>query len=659
MKAMKLGSLFRGIFRGTRNSALLVLVLCILAIPGWGTPRLPSLLSDHLVLQRDQPVHLWGWADPEERIVVRLAGARATTTAGTNGSWSVALPAMAAGGPYSLTVAGKTTVVVNDVLIGEVWVASGQSNMTYPVSRSAGGADEVQHATCPQIRFFKVPKRISLRPEQETYQSEWQVCSPEAAAKFSAVAYYFARELNRDLKVPIGILESAWEGTPIEDWLPSAAYENAPALQPIIQRWNSNTESVKRYSETANEFKLEFADFVLIGTAPSSEPLKPYPLVWSYEWSQAPKTRFELLPIQGSEIASVSGALDHTALSLARAFWNPDGTALDLNSYSGIRFKVRGNGRFRLRFAQPTITDWDDYSSTSFTASKDWQTVVVSFKSLQQEGWGVTKPFTPAESVGFAIESTTAAGYPERPPSGIYNGMIAPLLRYGVRGAIWYQGESNALRASVYRLELPALISSWRKAWNEGEFPFLVVQLPNHGAVPTSPSESAWAELREAQLRTSLSVPNTGLAVTIDVGLSEDVHPPRKREVGGRLARYALATTYAHAGAPSGPIYLNSTREATVIRTSFAHADGLRARGGDVLKGFAIAGRDRKFVWADARIEGSSVVVWSNDVPEPVAVRYGWGDSPVCNLENESGIPASPFRTDDWPGVTDTDKSVN
>jgi sialate O-acetylesterase len=324
-----------------------------------------------------------------------------------------------------------------------------------------------------------------------------------------------------------------------------------------------------------------------------------------------------------------------------------------LSSYKGIRFWMRGDASFRVRTLQPTISDWDDYGTPLFQASPDWKPVVVLFRDLRQEGWGVTKDFTPQVLTGFAVEAFPASGYPPRPPTGLYEGMITPLEPYAFRGVIWYQGESNALQAYQYRKLLPALIQSWRTSWRQGDFPFIIVQLPNHGAIPDEPSESAWAEMREAQLLTTKQVPNTGIAVTIDVGEPNDVHPHRKAEVGARLARWALGTTYNQPIIYSGPLYQSMTVEGHKIRIRFTDTgSGLEARDSGQLVGFAIAGADKQFQWAEATIDGSSVIVSSPDVPAPVAVRYAWGDSPRCNLFSKEGLPASPFRTDDWPGIT-------
>jgi sialate O-acetylesterase len=645
---------------------LTLAALCWLPSSSWADPVLPHLLSDHMVLQQGREIHIWGKADPGEMITVTLAEKTSSAQPDASGSWSVRLPAMPAGGPFTVLVRGKKTILLKDVMIGEVWVASGQSNMTFALSDSVGAAEEIPKADYPQIRLFTVPRKIAVEPQSDTLTAAWQICSPVTAKEFSAVAYYFARDLHRNLNVPIGIVESAWPGTMIEEWIDSKTLQGTQERKLDADREDSSFGAGKTSAIGRMPFNLQFDDFELI-----RDPSSPSAAfsnfddrtsrnsmggAWSYDWQNGPDTFFDLVaPGHGGAgfAARVAGNMDGSDESRLTARFKPDNSAADLSSYTGIRFWVRGDGSFRVRTVQPTISDWDDYGTSLFQATPDWKPVVVLFRELRQEGWGITKDFAPQALTGFVVESFPASGYPPRPPSGLYEGMITPLKAYSLRGAIWYQGESNALDAYRYRKLLPALIQSWRASWNERDFPFLVVQLPNHGAIPDEPTESAWAELREAQLLTSQQVPNTGIAVTIDVGDPKDVHPHRKAEVGQRLALLALGTTYKKPIVYSGPLYQSMTVEGNKIRIRFANSGSrMEAHGSGQLAGFAIAGADRKFHWAEATIDGVSVVVSSPDVPAPVAVRYAWGDSPRCNLFNEDGLPASPFRTDDWPGIT-------
>jgi sialate O-acetylesterase len=633
----------------------------------WADPVLPSFISDHVVLQRGREIHIWGKADGGENITVSLAGHAVTATTDIRNHWSVQLPTLSAGGPFTLIVQGKKTIVIKDVMIGEVWIASGQSNMTFALDSAEGAAAEVPKADYPQIRLFTVPRKIALSPQEDTLPAHWQICTPDTAKSFSAVAYFFAREIHRKLNVPVGVIESAWPGTTIEDWVAPEALQADADLAPVLEEWKLATPDEKKFAENSLPLDLEFDDFELIpATAGStSKVLANFDDgtsrmstggSFSYGWGDSPDALFELVsPGRGAGgfAARVAGRLDGTQDSTLTARYKLDGAAVDLSSYAAIRFWVRGSGSFRFRSKQPTITDWDDYASPVLNASSDWQPVTVLFRDLRQEGWGVTLPFTQNALSGFTLESLTTLGYAPIPVSGLYQGMITPLLPSAFRGVLWYQGESNALKAHQYRKLLPALINGWRKASHQDDLEFLIVQLPNHGATPGEPGESAWAELREAQLLMLQHVPRTGLAVTIDVGDPKDVHPHRKLEVGQRLALWAQGTIYKEPIEYSGPLYGSMRIEGSEIRVRFTHVgSGLEVHSGGELRGFAVAGADRKFHWAEARMDGDTVVISSRDVPSPVAVRYAWGDSPLCNLFNKDGLPASPFRTDDWPGIT-------
>ncbi|HTS34781.1 MAG TPA: sialate O-acetylesterase [Candidatus Solibacter sp.] len=643
------------------------ILLAALSASTFADPTLPTFISDHMVVQQGLPIHIWGNADPREKISVLLVGNSAETTSDSAGRWSIHLPAMTAGGPFTLTVRGKKEIVIRDVMIGEVWVASGQSNMAFSLEGSQGAAQEIPNASQPQIRLFNVPKRIAVSPQANTLPAQWELCTPESAKSFSAVAYYFAKEIQRKLNMPVGIIESVWPGTAIEEWISPAALKADKDFASLFDEWNRATSAEKMYAEKPAEFDLQFDDFEFIPTSATgvSKVLANFDDgssrlstggSFNYSWGDTAGSLFELASAgRGAHgfAAKVSGQLDGTQDAILAANYKLNGSPIDLTDYSGIRFWVRGTGSFRFRSKQPTITDYDDYGSPMIKATSEWQPVTILFRDLRQDGWGVVEPFTQNALTGFSIENLTPLGYAPMPISALYEGMIAPLLPYAFRGALWYQGESNALRAHQYSKLLPTLIQNWRDDTHQPDMEFLTVQLPNHGAIPEQPGDSAWAELREAQLMTLKSVPHTGLAVTIDVGDPKDLHPHRKREVGERLALWALGTTYKEPIEYSGPIYESMRVVGNEVRLRFSHVGaGLEAHGDPVLRGFAIAGADRKFRWADARIDGDSVVVSSPDVPQPVAVRYAWGDSPICNLFNKDGVPASPFRTDDWPGIT-------
>jgi sialate O-acetylesterase len=629
-------------------------------------PRLPHLFTDHMVLQQDMKISVWGWADPEERITVNLGPHTSETVATPAGRWDVSLPAMHAGGPFTLIVRGKKIVEVKDVLLGEVWIASGQSNMSYALSGAKGAAEEISAANYPQMRFFTVPKRIALAPQENTLTAAWEICTPDTAKIFSAVAYFFGRDLHKALNVPIGLILSAWPGTAGEEWTDPDSLRREPVLRPIVERWEAMPEEVKNLAAGPAEISLEFDDFELLPAAGSTGTPTLFCNfddgasrtetggIWTYNWPDAAGSTFDLVaPGRGGAgyAARVAGKLDGTSSSNLQATFKSDGSPTDLGSSIGMRFWVRGKGAFQFQMLQPTISDWDNYSAEMIRATPEWQEVTIWFKDLKQAGWGVSEPFTTNALTGFVLNIMAPLGDPERPPSGLYHGMIAPLDKYRIRGAIWYQGEGNTWRAEQYRTLLPSLIQGWRKGFGEPDFPFLIVELPNLGESPPL-GDSIWAELRDAQLWTLKTVPNTGLAVTIDVGDSKNLHPPRKAEVGDRLALWALGTTYGRQIVYSGPIYESMKIAGNELHIHFRHVgNGLEARGG-ALEGFSIAGADRRFHGADARIDGDEVVVSSKEVSSPVAVRYAWAGSPESNLYNKNGLPASPFRTDDWPGAT-------
>lgn len=481
--------------------------------------RLPALISDNMVLQQQMPVRIWGMAQPGERVSVAVAGYSAAPKANADGRWEAFLPPMPAGGPYDLTITAGRTVTLRNVLIGEVWVASGQSNMAWTVDRSAQADKEIPLANDPQIRFFQTPTTVAEQPAEDVPNAAWKICTPENAAKFSAVAYFFARELRRARGVPIGILQSAVGGTPAQAWTSRPALEANPRLHYYLEQWQ------QRVAE--------------------------YP---------AAKAKYDQALAQWKRLA----------------------------------------------------------------------------EQARREGKEAPRP--PQMPLGGPGHTHT--------PSGLYNGMIAPLTPYAIRGAIWYQGESNAGSTDneLYRYLFAEMILDWRRAWAQGPFPFLFVQLASF----EPPEGRQWPILRDSQTRT-LELANTAMAVAIDIGESNDIHPKNKQDVGRRLALAARAVAYGENIVYSGPHFRQLTKEDGALRVWFSHTgSGLAARGGPPITGFRIAGEDGRFFKAEARIEGDSVVVASPMVTEPVAVRYAWENDPVANLINREGLPAVPFRTDSW-----------
>ena len=490
----------------------LALVLALFTLPGYGEVKLPRFLSSHMVLQRARPIHIWGWSDPGEKVTVTLHGTSRETAADSLGKWSVYLPPEPAGGPYELTVAGTNELVLEDVLIGDVWFASGQSNMEMPVQGWPGAplnnsAAEIAQADHPQIRLLQIPKKSSDFPLRDA-EASWRVCTPETVANFSAAAYFFGRDIQEREKVPVGLIDATWGGTVAEAWLSLEAIASDAGLMPLFA------------------------------------------------------TRADMMKDQAD-----------VPLMLAQA--------------------RRENEAARAAGRTPPPHPWHPDPAS----------------------WA---------------------------PAGLFNGMVAPLTPLPIKGVIWYQGESNSRLAfaPLYVRLFPALISDWRAQWRQGDFPFIFVQI---SSFTSGPGES-WATIREAQRRT-LSLEETAMVVTIDIGNPDNVHPADKQTVGARLALAARALAYGEEVEYSGPAFRQAVPEGNVVRVWFDHtADGLVAKGG-ALRGFEIAGQDGKFVSASARIDGLTVAVSSPQVTTPRYVRYGWANAPVVNLFNSVGLPASPFTS--------------
>ena len=477
--------------------------------------KLHGLFSDNMVLQRDAAVPVWGWADDGEKVTVEFRNQKVSTTA-KGGKWMVKLKKLKAGGPDDLRVAGKNALTLKNVLVGEVWIASGQSNMEWPMRASYEPETEIAKTANPLLRLYTVPKLKADEP-RDNVPNSWQECGPSTTSNFSAVAYYFGRDLAKALNVPVGIIHTSWGGSPAEVWMSHKVLSSNPAYKADI---------LDAYAAQAEKAREAIANFEKEQAAAKAE---------------------------------------------------------------GKAFNKR----------RPNL------------------------------------PWKPTE---------------------LYNGMIAPLIPYSIAGAIWYQGESNAGRAHQYRSLFADMIRNWRNDWGQGDFSFLLVQLAPFMAIKDQPADSTWAELREAQALATTKLPKVGMAVITDVGDEKDIHPKKKEPAGARLALAARKIAYGEDIVYSGPIYKSmKIKEGKAILSFRNTGSGLEARDGE-LKGFAIAGADQKFVWAKAEIQGDTIVVSSAEVSEPVAVRYGWADYPVVNLWNKEGLPASPFRTDDFTMTTLTKK---
>lgn len=496
------------------------------------------LFTDGAVLQRGQAVPVWGTARDGEKVSVAIGDQTLTTTA-ANGTWRVELQPLTAGGPFTLTVAGDNTVTVSNVMVGEVWICSGQSNMEWPFNKAANAADERPKAVYPKIRMFTVEKTISIKPLAEA-RGSWVECSPDSVGGFSAVGYFFARDLYQKLGIPVGMIHTSWGGTPAQAWTSIEGLGKDPELKGYAEAARSALENhpaaVAAYPAKREEFKAAKSAWEETVGKPHQEALN----VWN-EATAAAKAAGQPLP------------------------------------------------------PKPTPSS--------------------------------PQPVAPKGPEGNQNSETT-----------LFNGMVNPLIPYAIKGAIWYQGESNAGQSRLYRNLFPAMIADWRTRWNQGNFPFLFVQIaPFNGQPP---------EIREAQFLTLAKSGNTAMTVTTDVGNAKDIHPTRKEPVGQRLALAARALAYGEKLEYSGPLYQSMAADGGRISLSFTHTGGgLVAKDGE-LKGFTIAGADGNFVPAKAEIAGSNIIVSAEGVAAPKAVRYGWANVPEVNLYNQEGLPASPFRTD-------------
>lgn len=658
-----------------KSSCFLFSLLAAVSLIGSSTPsraavRLPKLVSDNMVLQRNAPLPIWGWADAGEKVTVQFRGQTYAAQPGGAGKWQVTLPPLPAGGPYTMTITGKNTLTVKNILLGDVWLGSGQSNMEFQNAWLKYTDAQLGAADFPQIRLFTVEKDLSAVPLADVKKAAWQVCTKENAYNFSAVGFFFARELHQKEQVPIGVILTAWGGTLIETWLSPESANKFPELKAQIAGMEFADFLEKNQRENQNKIKeWEKQSYAVDAGYKNNSPVWHHPagdltgwrtltvpamweqtalpdfdgIVWLRKEFTLPanfKTQTATLalgPIDDLDQTWVNGTLVGSTRQYDTPRQYPVAAGVLKPGKNTVVVRVTDTGGGGGIYGKPEELFLTDNQNTKLIdLSGDWHyRVGADFKQAKL-------PAPPSVDVG-----------PNSRPTLLYNAMIKPLIPYALKGMIWYQGESNAGRAYRYRDLFPEMITDWRQKWGQGNFPFLFVQLANFMQTDAEPVESEWAELREAQART-LAVPNTGMAVIIDIGEADDIHPKNKLDVGKRLALAAQKLAYNKKVTHSGPVYRNMKVEGNKIRLTFDHAEsGLLTRNNAPLKGFAIAGADRKFVWADAHLEGNTVVVSSDQVKTPVAVRYAWANNPdQANLYNQANLPAAPFRTDDWPGLT-------
>jgi sialate O-acetylesterase len=611
-----------------------------------------------MVLQRDMKINIWGWASVNERVSVKFDGKTYRSGGGRDGKWMLQIPAMKAGGPYTMEISGKNKIVLHDILIGDVWLCSGQSNMVHQMKlHSVRYPDDIAGAQYPEIRQFRVPNITDLQgPQDDLPAGSWKSANPEDVLEFSAVAYFFARDLYEKYHIPIGIVNASVGGAPIEAWTSEEGFRDFPSILKTVEK-NKDTAYINGFSRRrpANiPDRPGPMDKGLAGPTPWYSPAymaKGWrPIGIPGYWADQGLKNLNGVVWYRREIEVPASMIGRPAKVFLGRIVNAD--ALYING------EVVGNTTYEYpqrRYAIPAgllkpgknlfvVRVTNTSGKGGFVPDKPY-CLIAGSDTVDLKGYWEYKVggvFVPrrAPGGGFGFSAQNA-------PAALYNGMIAPLIHYAIKGFVWYQGEANSNNAAEYARLQPAMIIDWRTKWKEGDIPFLYVQLPGFGDYNYLPAESGWAELREAQLQ-SLSVANTGMAVAIDLGEWNDLHPDRKKPVGDRLALAARKIAYGDDAVYSGPIYQSAKFSDGRVTISFAHTvGGLVTMDGEEPQEFAIAGADKKFVWANAKIEGDKVVIWSDEIKDPKYVRYAWADDPVNpNLYNKEGLPASPFEAE-------------
>lgn len=615
--------------------------------------KLPQIVRDSMILQRDTKINIWGWAAAGEKVTVSFNGTSVKTKTDTDSKWKIVLPPMKAGGPYTMTVSGKNKIALKDILIGDVWFCSGQSNMVHQLNiHDVSYEKDIADANYPQIRQFWVPNVADLQqPRQDIEPGNWQAAVGEDVRPFSVVAYFFAKKIFEKYHIPIGIINCSVGGPPVESWISEEGLKDFPAILNTIQK-NKDTSYVNSLLRNSNWSQVQPTDKGLTD-----------PLPW-YDVRYIPK---------GWKRIAVPG------------YWEDQGIK-DLNGVVWYRKEINVPASMvgkPARFFLGRMVDADvvylngkqvgnttyqypqrRYRITPGILKEGKNIIVIKITNTASRGGFVPdKPYClfagndTIDLTGYWQYKVGAVFPPIKftgesfnflyQPVGLYNAMVAPLVNYTIKGFLWYQGEGNISSPAEYAKLQPAQINDWRSKWNQGDLPFLFVQLPNFGDANYLPSESSWAVLRESQLK-SLSVPNTGMAVAIDLGEWNDIHPDDKKDIGERLSLIALNKVYGESNVYSGPIFQSATVDGNKIMLSFTNTGGgLISKDGEELREFAIAGADKKFVWAKAIIDGDKIIVSNEAVVNPLYVRYAWADNPDVNFYNKQGLPASPFRTDE------------
>lgn len=611
-----------------------------------GRPFLHGLFTDHMVLQREASCPVWGWTRPGASVTVTMAGMSASAIAGADGAWMARIGPFPPGGPHVLNVSGPQQASLQDVLVGDVWICSGQSNMEFGIKGVTGWWNEIGGDGAPEaVRLATVIKGAAFDPSA-TLPLQWRSSRSSVGDEainhggFSAIGFLFARQLQRETGIPIGIIQSAWGATSIQAWSsPAALQRQCHLADPDVRKFIARTrDEAWRRIDPAYAATREWPTAPVDDWAPIDLPAawpqadgRPFTgAAWFRTEVEVPaawrdgELELALGTIQGADDAWCNGVFigagesDGQGRQWPRNYRIPAGTCRDGRAVITVR--VLGE-RFLGKAGELGLR-------------------APGAAALPLTGWRCRTSTPMARMTGRPPD-------PRNTPAGCYQAMIAPLAPFAIKGALWYQGEGNVGDAGTYRRRLTDMVADWRALFGAGDVPFLIVQLAGFGARPAQPAESGWSLVREAQAQVAATVPGCGLAVAIDRGEIYDIHPKDKQDVAKRLALVALARTYGKPVACEGPTFTTMTVEGANVRLRFANATGLKSLGGGPT-GFAISGPDRTFTWAQARIEGETVVVSAAGVAEPVAVRYAWGDHPLCNLYNRDDLPMAPFRSDTW-----------
>lgn len=645
----------------TKNLTFLICFFSVAISVLHAEVKLPRIFSDNMVLQRDKVIKVWGWADKNETVEVSFLNQQKKVKADKNGNWSIELTSMPYGGPYTMEVKGKNnSITFKNILIGEVWLCSGQSNMEWQVKSSMNAKAEISNADFPQIRSFNVVKDLDMKPKSDL-KGSWEVCSPATVGDFSAVAYFFARKLYQELNVPIGIINSSWGGTDIETWTSPESFSKLGDI--FKERYKTlNITDFDKFAKESEEGKRAFTQAMLNDPGIAESWFNPSLNTSTWKKMQVPE-------LWDGELAYVDGILwFRYSLTLPDNVEGKSGTIQlgpiddnDVTWINGVKVgETNGYNIDRLyNIPANVLKAGENTIAVKVVDNAGGGGLYGKPENLILDAGGKSYPLAGDWLYKVAV-SNKAFNYVEFSPnmysSLLYNAMINPIIQYGIKGAIWYQGENNAGQAYNYRTLFPNMITDWRTKWGY-EFPFYWVQLANFMAKDDVPQDSNWAELREAQSMT-LSLPKTGEAVITDIGEANDIHPRNKQDVGLRLALNALNKDYGKTDVIySGPTFKSMEIDGNRAVVSFNNiGKGLKSTSKyGYIEGFAIAGTDNKFVWAKAYIEGDKVIVYSDNISKPVSVRYSWSNNPDVNLFNSEGLPVAPFRTDNLKGITQRD----